>query len=255
MNDSNTRQQMAVAATAIVDETGNRHGRLTVIEMVSSEGRGAHFRCVCDCGNEIIAPGNRLRSGSRTSCGCARRLDIRGQRFGSLVALRSIEGGKEGETFWECLCDCGNTHVAIVGSLRCGNAHRCSTCARQSKSGSREQGGDWPNFRVVMSEYMTTARRRGRSWELSYKQARALFEGDCYYCGAAPNLIADVCGEKAFIRNGIDRKDNDEGYTADNCVSCCSPCNFLKGSRSADDFLSLVKRIAEHRGALKGSRP
>lgn len=54
----------------VVDITGNRYGRLTVIEFVDIEHRMARWRCKCDCGNEVVTYGNHLRMGQTRSCGC-----------------------------------------------------------------------------------------------------------------------------------------------------------------------------------------
>jgi 5-methylcytosine-specific restriction endonuclease McrA len=32
-----------------------------------------------------------------------------------------------------------------------------------------------------------------------------------------------------FLYSGIDRKDNEKGYTEENCVPCCKRCNGIKG--------------------------
>ena len=54
-----------------IDETGNRYGRLTVLEFAGIEKRKhALWRCRCDCGNEIVVQGKNLRSGNTKSCGC-----------------------------------------------------------------------------------------------------------------------------------------------------------------------------------------
>lgn len=54
----------------MVDEVGNRHGKLLVIaEADNLYGRTA-FLCKCDCGNELIVNGKSLRSGNTKSCGC-----------------------------------------------------------------------------------------------------------------------------------------------------------------------------------------
>lgn len=56
-----------------IDETGNRYGRLTVIERSGSDIHGwALWRCRCDCGNEKVILGNLLRKGAVKSCGCAK---------------------------------------------------------------------------------------------------------------------------------------------------------------------------------------
>lgn len=61
----------------VINETGNRYGRLTVIKKNGSTKRGAiKWLCLCDCGNEITVIGNLLRRGSTKSCGCLRQESI-----------------------------------------------------------------------------------------------------------------------------------------------------------------------------------
>ena len=59
----------------IVDMTGQRFGKLTVIEKVepNPSAKGALWRCLCDCGNETVALGNNIRRGHHKSCGCLRK--------------------------------------------------------------------------------------------------------------------------------------------------------------------------------------
>ena len=59
----------------IVDLTGNRYGRLAVIERADDrvQNNGRHrvmWKCRCDCGNEIDVLGDNLKRGRTTSCGC-----------------------------------------------------------------------------------------------------------------------------------------------------------------------------------------
>ena len=55
----------------VIDLTGQRFGRLTVIEKVSKNNESrAYWRCRCDCGNEVISSEKDLRTGHTQSCGC-----------------------------------------------------------------------------------------------------------------------------------------------------------------------------------------
>lgn len=56
-----------------VDITGKQFGHLTVLHQVESQDKRAMWLCQCDCGNQIIASGHRLRSGHTTSCGHIKR--------------------------------------------------------------------------------------------------------------------------------------------------------------------------------------
>ncbi len=56
-----------------LDLTGQRFGRLTVIERAGRISSFAAWKCRCDCGNEVILPSNSLRQGLVKSCGCLQR--------------------------------------------------------------------------------------------------------------------------------------------------------------------------------------
>ena len=61
----------------LIDLTGNRYGRLTVLKRsendVSANGiQHRRWLCRCDCGNEVIINGGYLKSGDTKSCGCLR---------------------------------------------------------------------------------------------------------------------------------------------------------------------------------------
>ena len=53
--------------------TGQRYGKLTVVGPAENIGERTAWRCVCDCGREVVITSNRLRSGHTKSCGCIER--------------------------------------------------------------------------------------------------------------------------------------------------------------------------------------
>lgn len=60
--------------TAPIDLTGQRFGKLTALERIEGE----HWRCVCDCGQEVRRRGVLLRrNGTNQSCGCTSFVPIR----------------------------------------------------------------------------------------------------------------------------------------------------------------------------------
>ena len=60
----------------LIDLTGQRFGRLTVLHRDTSKpiGRGCatYWLCRCDCGNKCSVPAHDLRRGHTKSCGCMR---------------------------------------------------------------------------------------------------------------------------------------------------------------------------------------
>lgn len=57
-----------------LDLTGQRFGRLTVLEPAENLGSKTAWLCRCDCGQETVVATQRLRDGHRTSCGCDKEL-------------------------------------------------------------------------------------------------------------------------------------------------------------------------------------
>lgn len=91
---------------AVINEIGNKHGRLTVLERAENNKRGiSQWLCKCECGSLHIASGVNLRSGQVKSCGCIKsfgeetiatfltELDIKFQKEYTFDDLRGIGGG------------------------------------------------------------------------------------------------------------------------------------------------------------------
>lgn len=53
-----------------LDLTGHRYGKLMVLAPAANVGGRTAWLCRCDCGREVVARTNRLRSGHTSSCGC-----------------------------------------------------------------------------------------------------------------------------------------------------------------------------------------
>lgn len=64
----------------LIDLTGQRFGRLTVLERCGTQRYETAveplWRCRCDCGREAVVIGSSIRHGKTRSCGC-----LRGKRY------------------------------------------------------------------------------------------------------------------------------------------------------------------------------
>lgn len=56
-----------------IDLTGQKFGRLNVIERSENFGRRTAWLCRCECGNEVRVRAEHLRGGRVNSCGCIRK--------------------------------------------------------------------------------------------------------------------------------------------------------------------------------------
>lgn len=61
----------------LIDMTGQKFGRLLVLEQLPAVKRRAMWLCRCDCGKEVPVRAVSLRRGKTRSCGCLRRDEMR----------------------------------------------------------------------------------------------------------------------------------------------------------------------------------
>jgi 5-methylcytosine-specific restriction endonuclease McrA len=93
--------------------------------------------------------------------------------------------------------------------------------------------------------YIYGASQRDLVFALTHEQCFALFVRKCTYCGILPYTVKKhKLG--AFLYNGIDRVDNQKGYTLENSVPCCKTCNLAKHKLSLSEFKAWIQRIAYH---------
>lgn len=183
-----------------------------------------------------------------------RSRDLTGQGFGNLTAV-----GFAGFTLsepraaqWLCVCTCGSSRIVRASRLIKGKVTACATCA--NVAGQRQRGVDnrLPDHvtgsRLIYRQYKANAKRRELAFELSEFQFFELITASCAYCGQPPTAQVSLPrGETAFYYNGIDRKDNRDGYTVANVCTCCTTCNFAKREMSVSEFLGWVARVAAYR--------
>lgn len=57
----------------LLDLTGQRFGRLVVVERAENSGRTTRWLCVCECGRNVVVRQPDIKSGKTQSCGCAHK--------------------------------------------------------------------------------------------------------------------------------------------------------------------------------------
>ncbi len=122
-----------VRETAISkDLTGNVYERLTVIcKAEDNNYRIPHWKCKCSCGNETIVDTYALIKGITKSCGCLKHKpahnakDVSGQQFGFLTAVERLSHYRGKETYYRCICKCGNEKIVSYSNLA---AHHVRSC-------------------------------------------------------------------------------------------------------------------------------
>lgn len=130
------------------DLTGQKFGKLTVIEMLYSYRRKksgqtvTYCRCKCDCGNIVLRQAQKLKTSKLPSCGCAKReiirdtcgTDVDGQKFGQLTVLETL--WDENPVKLRCRCDCGSETIIAKRDVVSGHTQSCGCLHKRRTSES-----------------------------------------------------------------------------------------------------------------------
>lgn len=92
---------------------------------------------------------------------------------------------------------------------------------------------NFPN-KPIYKVYKLGALSRGYEFSITEEIFEETIKKDCYICGKSVDI---------GHYNGLDRKNNINGYIDYNYESCCSICNFMKSSLPYDIFLERCNSI------------
>lgn len=105
-----------------------------------------------------------------------------------------------------------------------------------------------PGVRDRRREYMRKYSRQYAQWKKAKKQQgniTDLTEKDFSELMGNP---CSYCGETDRMKIGIDRVDCSKEYTADNCISCCGKCNWMKLDNTLDEWIEHMQKILNFLG-------
>ncbi len=136
-------------------------------------------------------------------------IDLAGTRSGSLVAVRRAENRKR-ETMWECICDCGSSHVVRASTIRSGTATSCGCVERKRYTTHKMSAA--PEYAVWVAMVSRCTNKKNPRFKDYGGRGITL----CERWKAFENFISDV-GLRPSDLHSIDRINNDFGYEPGNC--------------------------------------
>ena len=140
----------------------------------------------------------------------------------------------------------------------------CSVCNHHKRTQTVEEFFTWigylldpdtrpnPTTKVTLTDsqirhqwgvYRRSARLRDLSFALDFGVFGQMLQASCSYCGAPPSNRKRTKSGLTYLYGGIDRADNLEGYTEENCVPCCWNCNWAKGSGGVETVLAWASQV------------
>lgn len=174
-------------------------------------------------------------------------IDETGNRYGLLIVV-SKSRKKTRKAFWDCVCDCGNTCTVRADRLRSNTTTSCGCDVYAKACLAKGLTEGQSQFNALYYSYQCNAKRKSLTFELPKEVFKTIVRKDCYYCGKQPSESFKKRGLKGeFIYNGIDRKESLQGYYLENCLPCCTDCNYMKSNVPHDTFLAKIVAIYNNR--------
>lgn len=149
-----------------------------------------------------------------------RAFDFSGKKFGRLTVIERLSNDKHGQSRWSCRCSCGNASPRIVYgvNLKSGASKSCGCLLIEFNKARATHGdtrnGEWaPEYRVWSQMIQRCTNTKEKSFErYGGRGIRICARWRKSYAA----FIADM-GRRPSSKHSIDRRDNNGGYTPENC--------------------------------------
>jgi hypothetical protein len=179
----------------------------------------------------------------------AKKYDVMsGQQYGPYVALCEIErvNEKSIERLWKV------RHIITEKERIMRPSYLIIVQNRYNKVLETE------NYQNGLKTYLFNqcirgAKIRNHEFNLTFGDFIKIITNNCHYCGELPKKSSSKIlinrghiNEPPFYYNGIDRIDSKLNYDVDNCVPCCSTCNYMKHTLDEGVFVNQIKKIHNH---------
>lgn len=204
-------------------DVGDKHNMLECVKYIGSDKRGKKFLFKCDCGNEVEYTGTYVKNNRYKSCGCMKYNknkdeDILKTKFNRLRPVERVDNIMRGKAFL-CKCDCGNTTIVPLASLKNNRIKSCGCLNSEIQSkfmkeyNNKHGKSNTAEYRV----WIGMKNRCNNPNSTGYENYGGRGIKVCQrWNDSFENFIEDM-GERPKESYQIDRINNDKGYSPDNC--------------------------------------
>jgi hypothetical protein len=177
--------------------------------------------------------------------------DYKGLKKNMLTAIE-FSHRINNKTFWVFKCDCGSLkNINPSNVLSDKPSYYSCGCKKYNKrdinNSSKIKISIDRTKKDLFYRYRKTAVKRGYSFEITYDFFISNTDKNCHYCNSKPNREHKFKQKEiifpSYFCNGIDRKDNNKGYTEENCLPCCTICNRAKNNLNYNVFMNWIQLL------------
>ena len=186
----------------------------------------------------------------------AKAIDLTGKKYGKLSIVDRAGSNKDGRALWNCVCDCGNTLVAIGKNITNGNTRSCG-CIRSESARKRLNDITGKRFYMLTVLNLAKTNKNGTLWRcvcdcgnfhLAYTSN--LISGHTKSCGClkveyGKSKLIDLTGQVFGLLTVIDRVDKNKNINDENVYwNCLCEC----GNKTRVSGMSLKRGTSQSCG-------
>lgn len=149
----------------------------------------------------------------------AKKVDLTGQQFGRLTVVARSRQDKRGRWTWMCQCSCGQAKVVASIDLRQGNTKSCGCIHKERMSNLTRVHG--LSAHPLYNTWKMMLRRCNDAKNPAFPDYGGRGISVCpAWSDPITGLIrfSEDMGSRPSPKHSIERKDNDLGYSPENCT-------------------------------------
>lgn len=245
-----------------IDISGHKYNSLTVVCKFGVDNhKKITWKCICDCGAEVIILGRSLKDGNTKSCGCLKDSKLvppdylrddkkeRIRQIKQISQRRRVRASKEAGLCSSC---CKNRPTKGAACQSCKDASRVwqqKNRKKSSASTNRWRRKNLERMRAYDKEYYRNnpykqislnARRRAQKKKVvsdmsvgKWLEILKEYDNRCAYCFGAEHEVGVITQDHLIplFHGGTD--------TSDNIIPACRSCNSSKGIMNLKEWLDV----------------
>lgn len=149
-------------------------------------------------------------------------IDLTGQKFGNLTAVKRLENNRHKCAMWECRCSCGKTAICTTGHLRSGHSKTCG-CLKKEILTLRNVSHDKSKTPEYRTWYHMIQRCTNPN-DKDFKHYGGRGIAVCPEWRSSFQAFYEYIGTRPTPQHSIDRIDNNIGYRPGNIKWATTTC-------------------------------
>jgi len=172
----------------------------------------------------------------------------------NMWTIKSKRFKKNGRYYVKAVCDCGKEVEVKEYNIKNGSSKSCGCWTHNNlvelstgKTAWNSKSIEELAKRELYEQYKHSAKKGNYSFNLTKSEFNVLIDKSCKYCGTKESNAHIVNNKKgSYNYNGIDRVNNNLGYTSSNVVTCCKTCNTMKLNLGIENFFEHIFNIVKY---------